>query len=415
MTVPAVGGGGGVRDVGGGHRCIMPPRARFPYAANMRAVVCHRSELSVAEVPDLRPGRGQILLDVERCGICGSDLHARVHGDRTADDVAAIGYADFMRSEQRVVMGHEFVGTVADYGPRTRRAFDPGARVVALPVLRQGGGVQLTGLSEKAPGGYAEQVLVEASMTMAVPDGLPVEQAALTEPLAVAWHAVRKGEVRSRDTAVVVGCGPIGLAVILMLKASGVRHVVASDYSAGRRALAQRCGADVVVDPAAESPWSSFADSSYLTSPIGLAEVGLKAMDAMRAVPMLPWQRLMQAAEKVGATPRGPVVFECVGVPGMIDHLVSSVPLLTRIVVVGVCMDSDAFRPLVAINKELELRFSFGYDPAEFHRVLSWMASGKVDASPLVSGTVGLDGVAQAFADLADPERHAKILVDPRA
>ncbi|TYL49923.1 zinc-binding dehydrogenase [Nocardioides sp. BGMRC 2183] len=380
----------------------------------MRAVVCHQSELTVDEIADLTPGRGQVLLDVERCGICGSDLHARTSCDETAADVASLGYDDFMRSDQRVVMGHEFVGTVADYGPRTRRHFPVGSRVVALPILRNAGSVQLTGLSEKAPGGFAEQVVVEASMTLRVPDDVLVEHAALTEPLAVAWHAVRKGQVGSKDTAVVIGCGPIGLAVILMLKASGVRHVIASDYSAGRRALAQQCGADVVVDPATSSPWASFEESSYLTEPIALAEFGLKSMDRMRAVPMLPWARLMRAAEKAGATPRGPVVFECVGVPGVIEHIVSSAPLLTRVVVVGVCMGTDSFRPSMAINKEIELRFAFAYDPSEFHETLQWMAAGKIDVAPLITGTVGLEGVAGAFTDLADPERHAKVLVDPR-
>ncbi|WP_460848723.1 zinc-binding dehydrogenase [Nocardioides ultimimeridianus] len=380
----------------------------------MRAVVCHRSELSVEEVPDLAPGPGQVLIDVERCGICGSDLHARVHGDATARDVAELGYADFMRSDQHVVMGHEFVGTIADYGPKTRKAWPVGTRVVSLPVLRQGDAIQLTGLSQKAPGGYAEQVLGTQSMTMPVPDGVAVEAAALTEPMAVALHAVRKGRVGAKDTAVVLGCGPIGLAVILMLKASGVRHVIASDFSPGRRALAERCGADVVVDPAVDSPWTTFADSKrYLTDPTALAGIGIDAMDKLTAVPLLPWQHLMRAAEKAGATPRGPVVFECVGVPGMIEHVVSSAPLLSRVVVVGVCMETDAFRPSMAINKEIDLRFAFAYDPSEFHQTLQWIAKGKVDVAPLITGTVGLDGVAGAFADLADPERHAKILIDP--
>jgi threonine dehydrogenase-like Zn-dependent dehydrogenase len=382
----------------------------------VRAVVCHRSELTVQDVPDLTPGRGQVLLDVQRCGICGSDLHARTHGDDTARDVAELGYDDFMRSDQHVVMGHEFVGTVADYGPRTRKAWPVGTRVVALPVLQQDGGVQLTGLSEKAPGGYAEQVLVTGSMAMRVPDEVSTEAAALTEPMAVALHAVRKGQVGARDTAVVLGCGPIGLAVILMLKATGVRHVVASDFSPARRALAERCGADVVVDPAVDSPWTGFADSKrYLTDPIALAKLGIDAMDKLTAVPLLPWAQVMRAAEKAGATPRGPVVFECVGVPGMIEHAISSAPLLSRIVVVGVCMEADRFRPSMAINKEIELRFAFAYDPSEFHQTLQWIAKGKVDVAPLVTGTVGLDGVAQAFTDLADPERHAKILVDPSA
>src|SRR3954451_20188186 len=116
----------------------------------MRAVVCHQSELTVEDVPDLAPATGQILLDVERCGICGSDLHARTHCDETADGAAELGYDDFMRSHQRVVMGHAFVGTVADYGPGTKRTWPLGTRVVSLPVLRTGGAVHLTGLAEKA-------------------------------------------------------------------------------------------------------------------------------------------------------------------------------------------------------------------------------------------------------------------------
>lgn len=380
----------------------------------MRAVVCHQAELTVEDLPDLTPTRGQVLLDVERCGICGSDLHARTHCDETAADVAELGYDDFMRSTDRVVMGHEFVGTVADYGPRTKKSWPVGTRVVSLPVLRTDRGIHLTGLTAQASGGYAEQVLVDAAMTMRVPDGVDADAAALTEPMAVALHAVRRGQVGARDTAVVIGCGPIGLAVIAMLKATGVRHVIASDFSPGRRALAERMGADVVVDPAEDSPWASFAESKrYLTEAIALAELGLDAMDKLRAVPLLPWAHLMRAADKVGVTPRGPVVFECVGVPGMIEHVVANAPLLTRVVVVGVCMGQDAFRPSMAINKEIDLRFVFAYDPSEFHQTLQWIASGKVDVRPLVTGTVGLDGVAGAFTDLADPERHAKILVDP--
>ena len=119
---------------------------------------------------------------------------------------------------------------------------------MALPLLRAGKEVHATGLSTAAPGAYAEQTLVEESLTMAVPNGLPPQVATLTEPMAVAWHAVRRGEVKKRTVAVVIGCGPIGLAVICMLKAHGVRTVIASDLSARRRALAGMCGADIVVD-----------------------------------------------------------------------------------------------------------------------------------------------------------------------
>lgn len=380
----------------------------------MRAVVCHQQQLQLTEVPDLVPGPGQVLLKVLRTGICGSDLHARVHSDATADMAGEVGYAHFMRSSRSVVMGHEFVGEVVSYGPRTHGRWKPGTRVVSLPLLETGDGLHMTGLSEHASGGYAEQILVSEAVTFEVPDGVDVEHAATTEPLAVAWHAVRKGQVGRKDVAVVVGCGPIGLAVILMLKASGVRTVVSSDFSAGRRSLAERCGADVVVDPAVESPWDRFeSDRRYLTSAPDFMNLGMSTMKKLRAVPFLPWPRVFQAAEKLGALPTGPVVFECVGVPGILEQIITAAPLQSRIVVVGVCMEPDTFRPSMAINKEVELRFAFCYDPAEFHATLQMIADGKVDPSPLLTGTVGLDEVADAFGWLADPEQHAKILVDP--
>ena len=104
----------------------------------MKAVVCEQTELSLREVPDPAPGPGQVLLEVVRCGICGSDLHARHHADDVADAAAAIGFPDIMRRDQAVVMGHEFSGRVLDYGPGTRRAWAAGTPVVSLPMLRQG-------------------------------------------------------------------------------------------------------------------------------------------------------------------------------------------------------------------------------------------------------------------------------------
>ncbi len=382
----------------------------------MKAVACTHGELAVVDVPTPVPGPGQLLLEVVRCGICGSDLHARRHCDTPADRAAELGYADFMRSDQSVVMGHEFSGVVLERGPGTRSGPRPGTPVVSFPVLRHGTDVHLVGLSQKAPGGYAEQVVVQAAMMLPIPNGLSPELAAFTEPLAVARHAVRRGRVGRGEVAVVVGCGPIGLAVVLMLKAAGVQTVVASDYSAGRRALALRCGADVVVDPAEQSPFDAYGErKGHLRSVTGLVELGIDTMQQLRAVPLLPWWHVFRAAERLGASPRGPVVFECVGVPGIIDQVIGAAPLLSRVVVVGVCMEPDTFRPSLAINKEIELRFVLGYDPGEFRDTLHLIADGTVDPSPLLTGTVGLAGVAAAFEALADPEQHAKILVDPRS
>ncbi|MEB3032041.1 zinc-binding dehydrogenase [[Mycobacterium] nativiensis] len=381
----------------------------------MKAVSCKNAQLEVIDLPTPTPAKGQLLLDVLNCGICGSDLHARRHCDDVADIMAATGYDGFMRSDQQVVFGHEFCGEVLDYGPGTRKAPRPGTRVVAVPLVRHGKDVHAVGLSASAPGGYAEQMVVEQSLALPVPNGLSSQAAALTEPMAVAWHAVRRGEVRKRDVAIVIGCGPIGLAVVCMLKARGVRTVIASDFSPGRRALATRCGADVVVDPAQDSPYAAAAGHGHLqTSPeaLGLAVGTVDKLYKAR----LPWWHVWRAAEAVGAaTPKRPVIFECVGVPGVIDGIIAGAPLFSRVVVVGVCMDTDAIRPAMAINKETDLRFVFGYTPMEFRDTLHMIAEGKVDVSPLITGTVGLGGVEAAFDALADPARHAKILIDPKS
>ena len=215
----------------------------------VKAVVCTEARLEQLGGPPPAPGKGQVRIEVLRCGICGSDLHAREHCDELADVLGEAGYDGFMRSDQRVVFGHEFCGVVAEHGPGCQRKIAEGTHVVALPLLRTAAGLQAVGLSAAAPGGYAEQMLVQESLMLAVPNGLAPDLSALTEPMAVAWHAVRRSEVRKRDVAIVIGCGPIGLAVICMLKAKGVRTIVASDLSPGRRALAQASGADVTVDP----------------------------------------------------------------------------------------------------------------------------------------------------------------------
>ena len=377
----------------------------------MKAVVCQHTQLEVAEVADPVPAKGQVVLEVLACGICGSDLHARLHADELADAAAASGYPHAMRPTDRVVLGHEFCGAVLERGPRTRGGLRPGTPVVAFPLLRGDGGVHPTGLSAKASGAYAERVLVEQSLMLEVPNGLAPATAALTEPMAVALHAVRRGEVGKNQVAYVIGCGPIGLGVIAMLKASGVRRVVASDYSPGRRELAVAMGADVVVDPAEESPYASFADR-FVTAE-GLFELAVGTMEKLRAVPLLPWWHVLRAADAVGATPSGPVVFECVGVPGVIDQVIAAAPLSTRVVVVGVCMGEDRLQPSIAINKEIDLRFVLGYTPQELREALHLLAEGKVDPTPLLTGVVGLDGVAGAFDALGDPEAHAKILVTP--
>lgn len=380
----------------------------------MKAVSCRETKLEVVEVPSPQPAKGQVLIEVLRCGICGSDLHARHHCDELAGLLAEAGYDGFMRSDQQVVFGHEFCGKIAEYGPRCRKKAPTGTPVVALPLLRRGDEVHATGLSVAAPGAYAEQLVVEESLMFAVPNGLAPELGALTEPMAVGWHAVRRGEVKKKTVAIVIGCGPIGLAVISALKARGVRTVIASDFSHGRRALATACGADLVVDPSEGSPYEGSKDHGHLTTVPSAVELALGTMEKLRRTPV-PWQHVWRAADTLGVKPNSPVIFECVGVPGIIDEIVASAPLFSRVVVVGVCMGTDRLRPAMAVNKEIELRFVVGYTPLEYRDTLHMLAEGKMNAAPLVTGVVGLHGVETAFDALGDPEAHAKILIDPKS
>src|ERR1019366_1538164 len=160
------------------------------------------------------------------------------------------------------------------------------APVVAMPLLRGAGKVHATGLCVSAPGAYAEQLLVEESLMLEVPNRLAPEMGALTEPMAVGLHAVRKGEVKKGTVAIVIGCGPIGLAVISALKAQGVRTVIASDFSPGRRTLARACGADLVVDPAEDSPYSSSKDNKHLLTVPEAAELAIGTMEKLQRSPV---------------------------------------------------------------------------------------------------------------------------------
>lgn len=380
----------------------------------MRAVVCTDATLAVVERPEPEPGRGQVRIEVVRCGICGSDLHARHGCDQWADLAAKAGYDRFARSDQPIVFGHEFSGEVAEHGPGCRRGLATGTPVVALPLLRGQAGVDTLGLSVHAPGAYAEQLVVEESLMMPVPNGLSPEVAALTEPMAVAWHAVRRGEVGKGDVAIVIGCGPVGLGVILMLKAKGVRKVVASDLSPGRRALATACGADVVVDPRQDSPFTAVDRRGHLNDIPSALELAVGTREKLERLPV-GWWHAWRLGEALGAAPKHPVIFECVGMPGVIESAIEGAPLFSRVVVVGVCVGVDRFTPAMAINKEIDLRFVLGYTPLEFRDTLQMLAEGKVDPRPLITGTVGLDGVDAAFSALGDPEAHAKILIDPRS
>ncbi len=382
----------------------------------MKAVVCQNAELSVVDIPEPVPGKAQVLLDVVRCGICGSDLHMRHHCDEFKAVVSKVGLGPVMpSSSDPVVFGHEFCAEVLEYGPGCDKKLKIGTRVVAQPILRLGQQIHLAGLSPVATGAYAERMILQESALVPVPNGLSADMAALTEPMAVAWHAVRRSEITRGDVAIVIGCGPVGLAVICLLKAQGVERVVASDFSPGRRVLAQKCGADVVIDPREGSPYAECKGDGFIADVPELLELSVSTREKLGKLPV-PWHIAWRLAEKLGAgAPKRPVIFECVGMPGLVQQIIDGAPMMSRVVVAGLCMQVDRYEPALAIHKEIDLRFVFGHSPLEYRDTLHMIAEGKVNCAPMITGTVGLDGVANAFDALKDPEKHAKILIDPRS
>lgn len=359
----------------------------------MRAVVMRGSGLVVDTVPDPEPGPGEVLVRTLACGICGSDLHTLRHG---ADVVAAMrdmGVRRVMDPGRDVVMGHEFSAEVVDYGPGTDRTLASGTPVCSVPLLVRADGLETVGFSNDVPGGYGELMVLSRDLLLPIPNGLAPDLAALTEPMAVAVHAVGLAAMGPHDVPLVIGCGPVGLAVIAALRLRGATPIVAADFSPLRRALARTMGADVVVDPASTSPYVSWQEVAGARTPAEAAPENL----------MMPSEKPLRPA----------VIFECVGVPGVIEQIVRGAPSYARVVVVGVCMERDAFRPFLALGKELSLRFSFYYTPAEYAETLAALGDGRLDGAPLVTGRVGLDGVAGAFRELATPDRHAKILITP--
>ncbi len=308
-----------------------------------------------------------MILTVDACGICGSDLHL-------SDSFPLPG----------LVMGHEFCGTVSAIGSgvTNRRVGD---RVTALSLapcgacaaclagrIRKCERVAMIGIER--PGAYAEFVAVEANDTYALPDALDARHGALIEPLAVALHTVERAGLKANDDVLVLGGGPVGAAVALWLRALGAGEVVVSDPVSSRRALAERVGASATIDPGRDDVGTAFAD---LTG--GLA----------------------------------PVVIECVGVAGLLQHATDVAAVDATVVIAGVCMGPDTLTPLVPMSKELDVRFAFYYRADDYVTSIEMIERGRIDPLPLVTDEIGLDDVPDRFAALKHPTDECKVLIRP--
>jgi (R,R)-butanediol dehydrogenase/meso-butanediol dehydrogenase/diacetyl reductase len=327
--------------------------------------------LSLEDVPDPAPGRGELLLRVESCGICGSDLHAS-------------GMPPGLPAGS--VMGHEFAGEIVAVGADARGDWKEGDRACALPYIGcgqcvhclAGDGVlcaklRTTGLGQ-LPGAYAEYVRVGGLEALRLPEGVDCEQGATVEPLAVGLHAVRKSQLSPGANVLVIGAGPIGLATALWARFFGARSVVVSEAAPVRLALSAKFGAT-------------------------------HGIDASKEIVAAAFQR------ETGATPD--LIFECVGNPGMLQQCIMLAPPRARVVVVGVCMLPDTIVPGIAIVKELTLDFVVAYRRADFAFTLDMLAARRIDSKPMITDRVGFDAFPDAFEALRKPTTQCKVLLQP--
>jgi threonine dehydrogenase-like Zn-dependent dehydrogenase len=283
-----------------------------------------------------------VLVKTLACGICGSDLHARKHAHRMVELAKHFPGRKPMDLSRDVVFGHEFCCEILDYGPDTTRKLKAGTKVCSLPALLTPQGPQGIGYSNDNVGAYAERMLLSEALLLEVPNGLAAGHAALTEPLAVGVHAVAKANIRGDEVPLVIGCGPVGLAVIAGLKIRGLHPIVAADYSPARRRLAEKLGADIVVDPARSLAFATWAEHAQMSPEEKAARPPLQAM-----LPAL----------------KPALIFECVGIPGLLQQVFEGAPRDARIVVVGVCMETDRSEPMLGIMKELNVQYVLGYTP----------------------------------------------------
>ena len=326
----------------------------------MRAAVVNAAKgFDIVELPDPSPGNGELVLRVHACGICGSDLKA----------------VDNMPSG--LVMGHEFCGEVVAVGAGSG-PWKVGDRATALPLIGCGScvpcvtgdvahcaTVDMVGVGGSS-GAYAEFVRVSARESLALPESMPFDDGALVEPIAVGLHAVARAAIRPGEAVLIIGAGPVGLAIALWARHQGAGRVVVSDPVAHRRAAASSFGATDVVDPTEGGPEGTF-----------------------------------------------PVVFECVGTPGMIATAMMSAEVHGRVIVVGVCAKPDTFVPIIGIMKELAVHFVVYYRRQDFEVTVAEIASGRLGVDGFVTGSVGLDGFDAAFTALKHPTEQGKVLVRP--
>jgi L-iditol 2-dehydrogenase len=335
-----------------------------------RATMTAPGQIEIGEAPVPAPGPGQVLLRIQRIGVCGSDIHV-FHGKHP--------YTSYP-----VVQGHEFSALVAAVGPGVQ-GIAVGDKVTAMPQIVCGQcGPCLRGDEHicdalrvqgfQAPGCAQELWVTAADKIVKLPPGFSFEQGALVEPVSVAVHAIaRAGELAGRR-AVVLGAGPIGNLVAQAARAAGAR-VLITDLSEHRLEIARRCGLDATSNPAREE--------------------------------------LAVASRRVFGAQGFDLAFECMGVEATLDAAVANLAKGGTLIVVGVFGDKPRMDLGLVQDRELRIAGTLMYQRPDYEQAVAWIASGDIVTEPLMSEHFAFDDYLQAYRFIDQQrDRTMKVFID---
>lgn len=321
--------------------------------------------LRIETLPDPTPGEGELVVRVGRCGICGSDLHM------TEDPAFGKGAGD--------ILGHEFAGEVVALGKSTE-GVAPGDLVSVIP-LASCGHCATCLAGEPAwcahfglqGGGYADYALTRPNQCVKLPQSASLADGAIIEPLAVALHGVNNSGLKAGDKALVLGAGPIGLAVAFWARRLGAGRVVVQDIVGHQEERALDMGASAfIADPG---------------DPIGASDRALGG--------------------------KADIVFECVGVPGLIAQAVNQVRVKGTILLLGLCTRPDTFDSFAMLSKEVRLVTSAFFTRQDYETALDALDAGAAEPRLLVTDTIALDDVPAVFEALKQRTHQCKVLIAP--
>ncbi|KAL1297207.1 hypothetical protein AAFC00_004777 [Neodothiora populina] len=354
----------------------------------MRAARYHgKEDIRIEQIPREQCGPGQIRVEPAFVGICGTDLHEFLGGPC----FAPLTPHPVTGEAVPIGMGHEFSGTIAEVGSQVSQ-FKVGQKVAVQPTIycgscgacrhgvenacANGGFIGLSG----GGGGLSDEIVVPHEACHLLPDNIELDIGALVEPLAVAWHAVNVSSLQrigpEKANVLVLGGGPIGLAVVQVLVALSTKKIIMSEVAASRQAFAREFGAHHVLDP-----------GTYDLAAVSRELSGGNGPD---------------------------IVFDCAGVTASLETACKAIRPRGTVVNVAIWEKAVPFNPNMLVFKEGKYVAVLGYQRQDFEAVIRALADGKLKPQRMITSKIPMDALVEKgiLALVKEKDKHVKILVD---